>query len=1268
MKYAMSIAVVGLMLAFNSQPPAPEVVDSSAAGSALSGDWPQWRGPNRDGIAAGSPPLSWPATGPKVLWKSEQIPANLEGGFGSVSVADGRVYVFVSWRSGFKGNTGPQDVIVCLDEANGKTLWMTGFPSVKTDHPSGGTPCVAGDKVFAFGSRRLYCVDAKTGRALWQSGVTGGQISSSPLFADHLVFALSDSLRAYNPNGGDPVDSDNPNGLRQPKLLWEQPKAAGGPSFEGVEHTSYNCSPALWRKDGVTYIITCGDKLTCVEAKTGAVKWQAPGPGGASATPAIWGDYVVINYGLGRGTYAYRMTPEKAEQLWRISKSDRGTTPVILDGYVYAYGGGSYACYELTTGEEKWKQRFGGEISSPIAADGKIFGLYSGSSAIMVFKATPERFVQIDNLQTSAVVASSPTVANGNLYLRKGNCVACYGLTSDPDEQTVLPPLAVAAGKPLRILIGSTRDWTDAEGNLWSADAFANSGESFAVGEGTGEFVDLPAIYRSGRKGLTGLNLHLVDGVYTVRTHFCETDEGIAEPGLRVMTLYVNGREVEDIDPFGDTGGRGFPLVKQVTTTVKDGWLKIALVSLNGETHINALEILPGDLPEPPAAERKPIPLPVAPVSAPSKSGVAMRVGVIDMPIVRHQTTRIPSTEWVTALESSSWVGDRLTVRRITSLEELMGALAHPEKWLAIINPYGEAFPVAGPTRWKEILAGIRQYVRHGGNWFETGGYPFFEGFFQEDGGVASARIMGEGMDFLGLGVSGGPQKAPLEQLVVTATGKQVLGEEVTAVVLKTPCEINRPLPADDAHLTLIAAEGRDYMGGYSLGGWGRLWRFGGSRASAEMAIPVTAAIVHYTYTHPPQLSNQSPAPETTGPSASGPDMSRDWPQWRGPNRDGIAPNSPPLSWSGVLWKVPVPAPGNSSPIVWGDRVFLSGGDANNRTVFCFHAINGDLLWERILDLPMPPGGQDWDLSEPAGMASPTMATDGHRAYAIFANGDLAAFDFEGNRVWARNLGLPENDYGHTASLALWRNRLIVQMDQGAEDDNLSRLIAIDSATGQSIWEKNRPVDASWTSPIVVRAAGRNQILALSAPWAISYDAMDGSELWRLGGISGEVTPSPIFAAGLFFVISPFETLYAIKPDGRGDITNTHVVWTSDEWVPDICSPVSNGDLLFTLMTSGLLTCFDVKDGKKQWEHDFDMEIHASPAIVDKRLYLFGHTGKALVLEVSRQFKELARSDLAETIYTSPAFAQNRIYIRSTKSLFCLGDKSAGGPVRSPLK
>jgi len=191
----------------------------------------------------------------------------------------------------------------------------------------------------------------------------------------------------------------------------------------------------------------------------------------------------------------------------------------------------------------------------------------------------------------------------------------------------------------------------------------------------------------------------------------------------------------------------------------------------------------------------------------------------------------------------------------------------------------------------------------------------------------------------------------------------------------------------------------------------------------------------------------------------------------------------------------------------------------------------------------------------------------------------------------------------------------------------------------------------------VVDAAGKNQILTLATPWAISYDAIDGSELWRFGGIGGEPTPSPIFAAGLFFVLSPYEALYAIKPDGQGDVTDTHMAWYSDEWVPDICSPVSDGDLLFSLMTSGLLTCFDVKDGKKQWEHDFGMEFQASPAIAGDRLYLFEETGKVVVLEVSREFKELARSDLGEPVYASPAFVQDLIYIRSTKSLFCLGGK-----------
>jgi hypothetical protein len=300
--------------------------------------------------------------------------------------------------------------------------------------------------------------------------------------------------------------------------------------------------------------------------------------------------------------------------------------------------------------------------------------------------------------------------------------------------------------------------------------------------------------------------------------------------------------------------------VKQVTTTVKNGLLKIDLVSQSGETFINGLEILPGALPEPPAPGKRPIPLPVAPTTAPRDLNAVMQVGVIDVPNIRQQFTRITPREWMTGLEKSSLPGDQVRVKRITSVEELVAALAHPEQWLAIINPYGEAFPVSGPSRWKEMLAGIRQYVRHGGNWWETGGYPFFEGFFQENGGVSSERVMDEGMSFLGIGVGGGPQDNPPRDPPVTTTlGKKVLGDDVAAAVLRVPCASNRSLPADRAHLTLLTAGGRDFLGGYSLGGWGRLWRFGGFNVSPEVAIPVTAATLHYIYNHPPPLSDLAP-------------------------------------------------------------------------------------------------------------------------------------------------------------------------------------------------------------------------------------------------------------------------------------------------------------------------------------------------------------------------------------------------------------------------
>src|SRR5262249_48840755 len=159
-----------------------------------------------------------------------------------------------------------------------------------------------------------------------------------------------------------------------------------------------------------------------------------------------------------------------------------------------------------------------------------------------------------------------------------------------------------------------------------------------------------------------------------------------------------------------------------------------------------------------------------------------------------------------------------------------------------------------------------------------------------------------------------------------------------------------------------------------------------------------------------------------------------------------------------------------------------------------------------------------------------------------------------------------------------------------------------DGRTGQITWQTPRKAGSSWATPLTFEAAGQPQVVALAIPWAFSYNLSNGSELWRVECLNGEITPSPIFSGGLVLVPSPSEKLLAIRPDGHGEVTKTHVVWSTEENVPDVTSPVSNGELIFTLTTPGLLTCFDQKDGKKLWEHDYEMECHSSPSIAENHL------------------------------------------------------------------
>jgi outer membrane protein assembly factor BamB len=413
------------------------------------------------------------------------------------------------------------------------------------------------------------------------------------------------------------------------------------------------------------------------------------------------------------------------------------------------------------------------------------------------------------------------------------------------------------------------------------------------------------------------------------------------------------------------------------------------------------------------------------------------------------------------------------------------------------------------------------------------------------------------------------------------------------------------------------------------------------------------------------------------------------WPTFRGPDGGGVSEHvDVPLkfdakSGAGILWKSPVPIDGMNSPVLWGDYVFLSGGDDEKLQVYCYDAKTGKMIWSRDVE-SLAPADAEIDFYEATGFSAPTLAVDGKRVYAIFATGDIVAFDFSGKKVWAKHLGVPDNMYGYASSLAMYKKLLIVLYDNGADDDDLSKLYALDSFTGQPVWQVKRPVGCSWASPIVVNVNGKSQIVTCANPFLITYDAETGGELWRVEFYAEDVAPSPVYAGGLVFAVMPNDMVMAIKTDGRGDVTKSHVAWENDDaYIPDICSPVSDGELLFLLTTEGSLTCLEVKSGEIVWNQEIetryttsaegertylgvgekgegevkemDEAFQASPSIVGGKLVMISEKGNLIVAEVGRAYKEILRSSLGEYCYASPAFADGRMYIRGKKNLYCIG-------------
>ncbi len=397
--------------------------------------------------------------------------------------------------------------------------------------------------------------------------------------------------------------------------------------------------------------------------------------------------------------------------------------------------------------------------------------------------------------------------------------------------------------------------------------------------------------------------------------------------------------------------------------------------------------------------------------------------------------------------------------------------------------------------------------------------------------------------------------------------------------------------------------------------------------------------------------------------------MQENWPNFRGPHGAGISTHQDvPTKWDGetgegILWKTAVPLPGVNSPVVWKDRVFLSGATKDAREVYCFDATSGSVLWNTEIAVDPLVATKDIKTTDDTGYAAPSMATDGRFVFAMFADGLVVALDFSGTERWRRSLGAPlRNSYGHASSLVTLEGSLIVQYDQGARDDELSKLMSFDGVTGEPNWETVRATPTSWASPVVIENEGVAQIITCADPWVIAYAPDDGAEIWRAKTLDRvEVGPSPVFTDGIVYAGNDTAVFAAIRADGTGDVTDSHVQWTADYGLPDTCSPLVTDEFVLTLASYGTLFCFDKKEGGEPlWEEDLGADFYSSPSLVGNHVYLFSKEGTAWIVEpTSEECKRISEADLGEACVTSPAFQDGRIFIRGSEHLFCIGSANS---------
>jgi outer membrane protein assembly factor BamB len=390
------------------------------------------------------------------------------------------------------------------------------------------------------------------------------------------------------------------------------------------------------------------------------------------------------------------------------------------------------------------------------------------------------------------------------------------------------------------------------------------------------------------------------------------------------------------------------------------------------------------------------------------------------------------------------------------------------------------------------------------------------------------------------------------------------------------------------------------------------------------------------------------------------------WPRFRGPNGTGIAPDTDiPVQWTekdGVLWKTRIPGAGNSSPISWGDKVFLQSAtaDGKERLLLCLSVADGKVLWLRSLP------GTRAHINPKNSLASSTCATDGLRVYTLFWDGVkilVDAFDFQGKQLWSRDLGRFVSQHGPGTSPIIVKDKVIIANDQ----DGAAAVYALDARDGKIVWKAPRPAfRACYSVPFLLERPGRPaEVIVASTAGITSYNPQDGSENWKYSwtftGMALRTVASPIYSAGLVFANSGDGSgarhLIAVKAGDRGDVTPTNLAW---EWkknrpYPYVPTMLAWGEHLYFVNDRGDACCVVAKTGEPVWTRHLCEAVTASPVLIDGKVYAISEDGVVYVFEAAPIFKLLAKNALGEPVSATPAVADNRLFIRTKTHLICIG-------------